>query len=476
MADIVGRSAEKEVLQRTLDSREAEFVAIYGRRRVGKTYLIRAFYENHMRFELTGEYKASLADQLENFAFALGRAQNRNIEAPESWRKAFQLLISFIDTLDKKQKHVLFFDELPWLCSPRSQFLSNLEYFWNAWCVKYPNIILVVCGSAASWMIQKIINNKGGLHNRTTRRIQLAPFSLTESHSYLKYRGINLSHRQVLQLYMSMGGIPYYLKEVERGLSAAQNIANTCFSKTGLLKNEFLNLFASLFKHSHRHEQIVRILAANRMGLSRQDIQDKSKQKSGGTLTTTLSELVESGFIEKLAPGKGPRKVALYRLVDEYTLFYLHWIENSTISNEEEWLKRQNSPAWLSWSGYAFETICLKHVDRLKQALGIGSVESDIYSWLHRSPSPENPGAQIDLVIDRRDDCINLCEMKFSLNPFVVDKKYASTLQQKKEVFRNTTGTRKSLFTTLITVEGVRVNEYLGEVVDQSIDADVLFS
>jgi len=475
---LVGREREQAVLRRTLESQEAEFVAIYGRRRVGKTFLIREFYDKQLCLELTGTHDAALREQLANFSFALGRAMGQGVRpaTPASWQEAFQQLIVFLETLRPNQKQVVFFDELPWLASRRSGFLSALEHFWNAWASRQPHLVLVVCGSAASWMLQNVVHQRGGLHNRITRRIRLEPFTLAETQKLLKSRRVNLGHSHILELYMAMGGIPHYLKEVEPGRSAAQNIDDICFSETGLLRDEFEKLYASLFEHSDRHVDVIRALARKHQGLTRNEIIEVAGLKTGGGATTLLNELVESGFVMRTIPFGRSRKDALYRLADEYSLFYLDWIEGHRSRGKDIWLTRQTGSSWKAWRGYAFEGICLRHAQQLKRALGIEAVETLEAPWRHRPDGASETGAQIDLLIDRRDDCINLCEMKFSDGEFAIDKRYAAELRNKVQAFREVTRTRKTVFLTMVTTYGVKDNAYRTELVASSVEMAALFS
>ena len=475
---LIGRDAQQAVLRKALDSDEPELVAVYGRRRVGKTFLVREFYGARIRFELTGTHDATLREQLNNFALALAHAagDDRRPVPPSDWQDAFWQLIRYLEGIRSDAKQVVFFDELPWLASHRSRFLPALEHFWNAWASRQRNLVVVVCGSAASWMIRNVIHQRGGLYNRVTRRVKLYPFSLSETEHYLLSQGVELGRRQILELYMAMGGVPHYLKEVDAGLSAAQNIDRICFAETGLLRDEFDRLYASLFAHPDRHVKVIRSLHRKRQGLTRNELLTAAGLSTGGGSSNVLDQLVESGFVMRCLPFGQRRKEALYRLADEYSLFYLSWIERHQTSGQHTWLSRASSPAWRAWSGYAFESICLKHAVQLKRALGIEGVETREACWSHRADDTNRSGAQIDLLIDRRDDCINLCEMKFAESEFVIDKRYAAELRNKRETFRRMTGTRKTLFLTMVTTYGVRPNSHQKELVASTVEMDALFS
>ncbi|MCB0807532.1 MAG: AAA family ATPase, partial [Bacteroidales bacterium] len=331
--NIIGRLPQKRILQQTMNTGESEFIAIYGRRRIGKTFLIREFFEKNIRFEMIGIYEATLNEQLENFAESLGKFIGVGIapKVPKTWREAFQQLENFISSTDSKKskgKQVIFLDELPWLNTPRSKFMPALQHFWNSFCSKRKDIILVVCGSAASWMIQHVVRSKGGLHNRLTRQIRLLPFTIAETKQYLQSRKMkSLDNYSILQIYMAMGGVPYYLSKIEKGKSAAQIIDALCFADSAPLRHEYEQLYRSLFVKSDQHMKIVETLSKTRKGLTRNELLDKVGLKSGGTATQIIEELTESGFIEARTPFGKKANDALYRLIDEFSLFHLYWIK-----------------------------------------------------------------------------------------------------------------------------------------------------
>lgn len=465
------------MLASILESGEPEFLAVYGRRRVGKTFLIREFFRGAIRFELTGIHNASRALQLRNFSDQLAQAMDLAIrpELPADWYAAFQQLTTFLATLDRHGRHVVFFDEVPWLATRRSGFLEALGHFWNSWASRQSQLVLVICGSAASWMIEKVVHHRGGLYNRITRRMRLEPFSLTEVRAFLKSRRVRWETRQIVELFMAIGGIPHYLKEVVADRSAAQNIDSICFSPQGLLAEEFPHLYAALFERPERHLELIRALASHAGGLTRTELLAAADLPTGGRSTATLDELVESGFVERVDPWDKTVRDAFYRLADEFSLFYLRWMESKRRRGAGTWLKVRGTPAWRAWSGYAFENICRRHLLKLKDALGIAGVETTHGCWLHRPSGPGDAGAQIDLLIDRRDDVINICEMKYTDGEFVINKPYAAELRRKLDVFRYATRTRKALFLTLVTSCGVKKNSYFTELVNSQVTMDELF-
>ena len=470
-----GRGKEIKILQNALQSKESEMVSVIGRRRIGKTFLIKHVYKDNIVFELTGTRNAPLKEQLQNFIFSLQLATGNSIigKPPANWMEAFFMLINYLKALPKDKKQVVFLDELPWLSTHRSGFLRGLSFFWNSWAVN-ENIVVVICGSAASWMIQKVVNDKGGLHNRITKRIHLQPFTLSETEEYLKNRNIKLNRYQLIQLYMTMGGIPHYLKEVASGKSATQNIEDICFSTTGLLKDEFSNLYSALFDHSDNHIAVVRTLAKRNSGMNRTDLVKAAKLPNGGSITKVLDELKQSGFIEIYLPFGRKSRDKLYRLTDEYSIFYLQFIEKNIHEKEAIWKQLSQTQAYKIWCGYAFENICLKHIAEIKSALRIGGVYS-VSSTFYKKGTKKEAGTQIDLLIDRNDQIINIFEIKFYNKEFTVSKAYAQTLKNKLNVFEATTKTRKQLFLTLITTFGITQNEHSLGLIDQILEIDDLF-
>ena len=481
--EISGRSHETRILAKLLGSSEPELLAVYGRRRVGKTFLVRKCLESEaVYFEIAGQSDAALAIQLENFAEAFSRTflEDYRIAAPASWNEALRILAAEIDKRAPRGKVVLFFDELPWLASRKSGFLQAFDHFWNTWATRKRNILVVVCGSAASWMIKRLLDHRGGLHNRVTAQIRLLPFTLAETEAYFRDRNILLDRRQILDIYMATGGVPHYLRRIEKGQSAAQNIDRLCFTKDGILSGEFNRLYSSLFENEGAYIDVIRALARKRSGIPRTELLAMAKISTGGTASRILTALEESGFIARTVPfGKSSRE-AVYRLVDEYSLFYLTWMQRApsqdiSSTSPGYWMLQQGKQRLSSWSGYAFEGICQKHVWQIKKALGIHGVATSESAWFYSPSSKEERGTQIDLLIDRADNCISLCEMKCSQREFVITKSYAETLRRKLSIFKEKTGTRKTVFIVMVTVHGVKANAYCDELCSAQVILDDLF-
>jgi uncharacterized protein len=472
MEKIIGRTAEKEILKKILESPQPEFVAVYGRRRVGKTYLIKQFFDNQFAFYMTGTANVNMAQQLNNFYSAYNQYSKKPLEqTPKNWFEAFENLRKLLENSTLPTK-VIFIDELPWLDTPRANFIAALEYFWNSYGSSQDNLKLIVCGSAASWMINKLINNRGGLHNRITKRIPLKPFTLKEVELYLQAKQIYLERYQILQIYSVMGGIPYYLNELETGLSSFQNIDKICFSEAGLLRREYQELFYSLFQEAPNYLVIIEALSNKAKGLTRDEIIKTSNISNGGTITKVLEELEVSGFIKKYLPFDKKSKSSLYQLTDPYSLFYHKFIKDSKAMGENTWINLMDSSKYRAWSGYAFEYVCMSHIENIKKALSIQGVYSEISSWVSRNAEK---GTQIDLLIDRKDNVITVCEIKFSNDEYEITKSYANDLRNKLNLFKSESKTRKTLFLAMITTFGVKTNQYSLGLVQNSITMDALF-
>ncbi|RMG18278.1 MAG: ATP-binding protein [Bacteroidetes bacterium] len=471
---LIGRKAEQAVLQKALESKKAEMIAVIGRRRVGKTFLVKSVYQERIIFNLTGLQHGTEKEQMIAFFDALESLAGEAVERPDNWLEIFLLLKKHLTPhLKKDQKLVLFFDELPWLATPASAFLRALAHFWNSWALDQ-NLLVVLCGSASSWIIQKVINDQGGLHNRVSRYIHLKPFTLSETEAFLESRHIRFTRYQLVQLYMALGGIPLYLEAVESGKSAVQNINDICFSETGLLKDEFNRLYPALFEHAHHHISMIRALATRRRGLSRTEIIQLAKVPSGSSTSRALEELEQSDFILAYHPFGKKKKDKLYRLIDEYSLFYLKFIEPHAYEGEGTFMQLSQLQEYKIWCGYAFENICMKHVPQIKKALGVAGVYTTTYSFYKKASGGEK-GLQIDMLLERADRVINLFEIKFYDTTFVLTKAYARQLRERIDLFKRLSKTRHIVFLTLITPFGLRHNMHSLGLVDNVLTLDDLF-
>lgn len=470
---IIGRIKEQDVLNSALHSGKAEFYVVYGRRRVGKTYLIKEYFNQKFSFYATGIANEKTRFQLRAFNLALKQYGCKEQTIPKDWFEAFERLKTILDDPmvyrdPISKKRVVFLDELPWMDTARSDFKSALEFFWNSYGSSQGDLLLIVCGSATSWIISNILLAKGGFYNRITGQIHLYPFSLNECEELLRFNGHSMTRKQVVECYMVFGGIPYYLNCLDKRRSLAQNIDEVCFTEQGQLHYEYENLFRSLFKNCEKHVAIIKTMAKVKAGILRTELAKVKEIGDGETLTKALLELEQCGFIRKYKNYTKDKSGFYYQIIDPFISFALNFLQEPRFSS---WLTFINTPAYYNWCGNAFETICLNHLDSIKRALGISGVETMSYSWRSKE---QRPGAQIDLLIDRKDEVINICEMKFTNEPFEIDSKYEKNLQNKIYAFRNETLSKKALHLTLISASGLKNNEYTN-VVQNVLTTDDLF-
>lgn len=471
---MIGRKKEQELLKNCLESPRAEFLVVYGRRRVGKTYLIKEYFNNSFSFYATGLSNAKTKEQLRAFSNSLTEHGYNDKTIPKDWYEAFmrlkELLMSASIRKDPvSKKRVVFLDELPWMDTARSDFKSALEYFWNSWASSQKDLLLIVCGSATSWIIDNLLGDRGGFYNRITRQIHLFPFTLKECDDLFKANDIVMTSNQVIECYMIFGGIPYYLNCFDKRLSLAQNVDELLFNPTGQLYYEYDRLLSSLFKHYERHSAIINAISHSKGGMTRVELAKISKIGDGEPLTKALNELEQCGFIRKYKNFTKEKQGFYFQLVDPFMHFCFHFIKNR---EHESWMNFINTPGYFSWIGNAFELICLLHIKQIKQALGISGVETTEFAWKSQH---SKPGAQIDLLIDRKDGVINICEAKFTISAFEIDSKYEAELRNKLSTFIQETSCNKALYLTLISANGLVHNSHTG-IVQSLISSEDLFS
>ncbi|MDR1633298.1 MAG: AAA family ATPase [Dysgonamonadaceae bacterium] len=470
MKTIIGRKWEQDLLNQYLESDKSEFVAVYGRRRIGKTFLIREFFDNKFAFYFSGVENSDRQVQLENFNIAINRYSKTYFPPVKNWSRAFEQLRDVLEQSKTKGRKVIFIDELPWLDTPASGFIPAFEYFWNTWASARHDIFLIVCGSATSWIINKLIKNRGGLHNRVTHQIALKPFSLGECEEYAGIKKFELDKKNILDYYMIIGGVPYYWEQLDKSLGLASNIDNLFFRKDGVLRSEFDKIYNSLFKHSENHIRIINFIGKKRMGLTRDEIVLGTGLANGGSLTRLLEELEQCGFIRSYRNYGKMMKEKLYQLVDYFSLFHLNFIQNSKTIDESYWTHMLNTPTINSWRGYAFEQVCLDHVPQIRRKLGISGVLTYTMSWRGKS---EGESAQVDLLIERKDRIINLCEIKYADSEYVITKTMDENLRHKRSTFIAGTKIRKTIHTTMLTTYGVKHNAYWNNIQSEVTMADL---
>ncbi len=472
--DLIGRKIEQQQLLKKLHTDKSELVAILGRRRVGKTFLIRKTFQNKLFFQFTGLHKGTLPDQLERFHKAMKNFGARPKIEPNSWFEAFDNLKQFIHKSKSLKKKVIFLDEFPWMATNKSKFLTAFTDFWNSYASQRTDLLFIICGSSASWMINKVLKNKGGLHNRVTDRIFLEPFTLAETERFLRRKNIISSRNEITKLYMALGGIPYYLDLIDKGESIPQAIDRLCFRKNAPMQLEYNELLGSLFDNSDSHHVLIELLSKHPQGLSREVLIKKSKLKSGGGFTTIIEELEYSGFISSIIPIDKTKNEKIYKLQDLYTLFYLQQIANNPVKKGNTWLSLFNTPSVNTWSGYAFENVCHQHINQIKKALKIDGIQSEYGTWKSK-PKDGIKGTQIDLLISRADGIINVCEIKFMRESFLITSDYANKLRLKLSVFKQLSRTKKSVVLAMITANGLIKNKYALDLVQNEIVLDDLF-
>ena len=470
---LIGRTKEKQLLVDALHEEYSQFIAVYGRRRVGKTFLIREAYDYTFDFQFTGAAKLTARKQLVRFRRALKEHGQKDTPELTNWGDAFSELKRLINGLQTGKK-VVFLDELPWMDAPRSGFLSELESFWNGWASARKDIVFVVCGSSTSWMVKKIIKNKGGLHNRLSHRISLKPFPLGLCEQLAQSRGLVLSRKQLLDAYMVFGGVPYYWSLLQKGASVTQEIDRLIFSPDGELNDEFEMLYASLFKKPEPYIRVIELLARKKMGMTRMELLAAGGFEDNGSFSDILKDLEWCGFIRSYSMMGYKKKSDLFQLIDHYTLFYYEYIDGQR-QGANYWKSMLGTPKYNNWCGLAFERTCLWHIDQIKKQLGISGILTNEYAW--RCSGDENKnlrGVQIDLLIDRSDGIIDICEMKYSKEAYVISADYGRELQRKRDVLAKVTGTESAVHTIMVTTEGVAHNEEWGEI-QAEVNLDNLF-
>lgn len=472
---VIGREEEWQRLEECMQEDIAQLIVVYGRRRVGKTFLINEFFDDSFTFKFTGAYNKPKDFQLKNFITEYNRRTGKERVTPKDWPQAFEYLREYLSTVSTGKRKVVFIDEMPWLDTMRSGFIDAFEWFWNDWGSAQDDLVFIVCGSATSWMINNFNKNKGGLFNRQTCRLYLEPFTLAEVEKFLEHKNIFWSRYEIAETYMIMGGIPFYLNLLRSSLSFSQNIDNLFFKKNGELHDEFNNLYRTLFSNSENYIKVVQAMSEKTGGLSRTELAVKAGMSTNGELTEIINNLISSGFVRISGFYKKKKKDALYQLADYYTAFYFRYIKDNYGKDEHYWTNANDNPARRAWAGLTFEQVCKDHIRQIKDKLGIGGVLTEESVWYTKGDKELGiDGAQIDLVLDRRDRVINLCEMKFSINAYVIDKDYNAVLRNKLETFRRITETRSSLQITMITTYGVKKNKY-SNLIQSQVTLDDLF-
>jgi hypothetical protein len=470
---MIGRSNEIRILKNAVESQQPEFIAVFGRRRVGKTYLVREFFDNKFTFSYTGALNCSTKTQLSYFHDSLTEQGLADCPAPKTWPEAFKLLKQIITQSTEKRK-VVFLDELPWMDAPRSGFMSAFEHFWNSWGSAQKDLMLIICGSSTSWITNKVLRNRGGLHNRVTKQIHLYPFTLLECEEYSKALDLGLNRNQIIEGYMVMGGVPLYWSKLDKSKSLAQNINDIFIAEGGELRYEFSDLYASVFNRPEKYFKIIECLSIKKAGMTRAEIISAAKIDSNGKLSEMLEDLIQCGFIRKYCHTNKQSRDALYQLVDFYTLFYYSFVKDAHGTDENYWLKLLSTPTYHTWCGLAFERVCLMHTKQIKQALGISGIMANVFSWQVKK-TDEHPGVQIDLLIDRADDVVSICEMKYAPNGYTMTAAEAEKIRTRLSVYSLYLPVKKGMQLVMITSNGIKNKGHLLNI-NKELTANDLFS
>ena len=468
---MIGRKEEIQLLKKAYESHYSEFVTVYGRRRIGKTFLINEVFNYSFAFHVAGLKQEGFARQLLNFQLSLQRQGNPSCPRLRNWLEAFHQLELMLERMPEGRK-IVFIDEMPWMETPRSGFLSALEGFWNGWATSRRDILLIACGSATSWIVKKINRNRAGLHNRVRTRIKMFPFTLAECEEYVRAENLAYSREHIAECYMAFGGVAYYWSLLEKGKTPEQNFNELFFGKRDGLRQEFDELYSSLFVNPEPYMNVILALGRHRQGLGRDELAKEVEMENNGNFSSHLFDLEECGLIRRYNPMGGVNG-GLYQLVDNFSLFYMRFVRGNTSRSGDYWTAEVGEGEKNEWRGNAFERLCLEHIPQIKKALGISGVHTEVYSW-RTSTSRELRGAQVDLLIDRKDGIVNLCEMKFSQKEYSIDKEEYAKIRNRVEAVRETIGAKRPIHLTVVTANGLAHNMYWNNV-QSEITLDDLF-
>lgn len=470
---LIARKSECEQIRRCLSSGRSEFVIVCGRRRIGKTFLVDSYFRGLYDFTFVGSHKATTQVQLRRFAKALREHSNKEYKPFSDWYDAFNALEDYISSLPEGRKKVLFIDEMPWIDTRRSIFANALEDFWNGWANRRSDILLIASGSATSWMADNLISNQGGLHNRITQRIFLRPFTLGETEEYVRSHGGEWTRYDIVRCYMFTGGVPYYLSLLDFSRSVSQNIDALCFDENGALRREYDELYNALFTNAESYIKVVELLYHNKAGMERKEIA-RATRMNGVHINTILRNLVTCDFLS-CRQLFGKQNAMVYRLKDFYTLFYLKFIAGNNNLDRQWWTHHIADPGVRAWEGLTFEIVCMEHHEQVKRALGISGMATAVSTWRSDGDEENNlPGSQVDMIIDRTDRIIHLCEVKFSEGVYNITAEYERRLRQRQALFILKTKTKKTVVHTFITTYGIGHGKHSG-IIHSEITINELF-
>ena len=458
---LVARISEISRLKEFYKSGKPEFVALYGRRRVGKTYLVERLFEKEFAFNVTGIIEGSREEEDAVFLNALRRIGYTG-EPFKTWIDAFNILKALLQKkIRKGRRCIVFIDELPCFDTLRAGFVKAFGDFWNDWGCKHEEAMLIVCGSATTWMIKNIIDSHGGLHNRITHEMHIHPFNLAETEEYLLSQGVEWDRLSIVQLYSVLGGIPYYLSLIRKDDSIASAVDRLFYSEDAELRSEYSRLFKSLYKSPEPYMKIIDALCSHKSGLTREEILEKMSGVDNGHLSEYLENLEKCDFIRlyyvKDSTGRKLKKTGgIYQMMDFFTVFHNSLLSRPS-TDPHYWSNHLGTPSMNTWLGLSFERICMYHVPQIKQALGIDRIGTEYFSWRSRESAPS---VQIDLLIEREDRKVNICEIKYSETEYSLQKDEEAKIRSRIGAYKDESRTRYSLLPVLITTYGLKEGKY----------------
>lgn len=435
MKRFVGRELELKKLRAIGEADEPSIVVVYGRRRVGKTELLEQAFRHRNILKFEGIEGLSEKDQYANAMRQLAKYVGEDLLTKvqiTSWSEFFDLVARYT----KEGTWTIYLEELQWLANYESKLLSELKYAWDNQFRRNPKLLLILCGSAPSFMLEKVVHSKA-LYNRSQHEIHLQELSISETKLFLK----NRSDREIFNAYLSVGGIPEYLKWVDKESSVFQGLCTHAFTSGSFFSREFEKIFTSSLANNKHYREIIETLSRCKF-LSREELAEKLKLTSGGTLSILLTDLEKCGFISKYCPYNlsNSSNVIRYAIADNYLHFYFNFIRpiQSKIENGDYNEVPQSAikmDSYAKWLGFAFERWCRKYSRVIAKILGFSGVQYRSGAYFSRATNKKDPGYQIDLVFDRADKVYTICEMKYLQSPAGI--KVIGDMERKLSFFPN---------------------------------------
>ncbi len=465
---IISRKEEKKDLEYCERSKKSELICVYGRRRVGKTFLVEQTFRD-FAFRAVGLEKGTTKQQLKSFGQRLIEYGDDIKQTPENWFEAFSRLDKILSGESIRRslngKKIVFLDEFPWFATKKSDFLVAFEDYWNRRGTQDGDLLFIICGSATSWIIKNVIKNTGNMFQRVTKKICVEPFTLAETELFFKDREFDWSREQIAECQMIFGGLPFFFDLMNTSQSLVKNINRLLFDKDALFGDETKKLLDATLSESPIYEKILSKLAFARYGIKKSELQVEIAAPNG-TYGRAVQDLVDCGYVIEYKKKYEEYNPLYIQLVDPFLLFHYHYLsKEKRIDSYEDLIG--NIGRYDNWRGTAFEILCLNNTASIKSALGIRGVKTECYPW-YNSTDKKNERVQIDMVIERADKITNLCEIKYTNKPFVIDASYEQELIKKRDIFKEKTGTSQALKVIIISaagVSGTRYTSYISDII-----------